>query len=59
MPYQVEENADFIARCLDERKNQEKIASMVDTLRKDLRTQQESVVKNEARVKKRESEVLH
>ncbi len=32
---------------------------MVDTLRKELRSQQEAVVKNDARVKKRESEVSY
>ena len=53
----MSENADFIAKCLEERKQQEKIASMVDVLRKELRSQQEAVVKNDARVKKRESEL--
>jgi len=54
---EVQENADFIVKCLEERKQQQQIAAMVDTLRKELRAQQESIAKNDARVKKRESEV--
>jgi len=53
----VQENADFIEKCLEERKQQQQIAAIVEKLRKELRSQQEAVAKNDARVKKRESEL--